>query len=172
MGDALSALGELYDAYAPRIFRYIYHRLGDQSLAEDLTSEVFVRFLHAQAAPDNAVAFLYRIAHNLIVDYLRHRRSIELPVDLASDRDDPAFLAELEMERVQLRRAITRLTPEQQQVIVLKFLEGLTNEEVAHILDKPVGAVKALQHRGLAALRDLLSHPTRQRPIEARSKTG
>ena len=173
MGDALSALGELYDTHALRIFRYIYHRLGDQQLAEDLTSQVFVRFLDVHASPDNAAAFLYRIAHNLIVDYVRRRQPLQLPEDSPSgDRDDPAYLAELEMERVLLRRAIARLTPEQQQVIVLKFLEGMTNEEVARIVDKPVGAVKALQHRGLAALRDLLVQPARDRPMEPRSRTG
>jgi RNA polymerase sigma-70 factor, ECF subfamily len=172
VGDALSALGELYDTHALRIFRYIYHRLGDQSLAEDLTSEVFVRFLHAHAEPVNAAAFLYRIAHNLIVDYVRQRQPLRLPEDSSGGGgDDPAYLVELEMERVLLRRAIVRLTPEQQQVIVLKFLEGLTNEEVARIVDKPVGAVKALQHRGLAALRELLARSMRDRPMEPRSRT-
>jgi RNA polymerase sigma-70 factor, ECF subfamily len=157
VSDALSKLNEIYDSYAPRIFRYIYHRLGDQFLAEDLTSEVFVRFLNARVAPDNLAAFLYRIAHNLIVDYLRqHSPAQSLAEDIQSDQGDPAQLAEIEMERVRLRRAINRLTPEQQQVIVLKFLEGLSNNEIARVIDKPVGAVKALQHRGLATLRDLL----------------
>jgi RNA polymerase sigma-70 factor (ECF subfamily) len=154
----LDDLERLYDTNAPRIFRYIYHRLGDQQLAEDLTSEAFVRFLHARVSPDNPTAFLYRIAHNLIVDYAREHQPIALPEDIACrDRDDPAQAAELELERVRLRRAIARLTPDQQQVIVLKFLEGLSNDEIARVLDKPVGAVKALQHRGLATLRDLLS---------------
>jgi RNA polymerase sigma-70 factor (ECF subfamily) len=157
VSDALSNLSEIYDSYAPRIFRYVYHRLGDQSLAEDLTSEVFVRFLNARVAPDNLAAFLYRIAHNLIVDYLRqHPPAQPLDEGFQSDHGDPAQLAEIEMERVHLRRAINRLTPEQQQVIVLKFLEGLSNDEIARVIDKPVGAVKALQHRGLATLRDLL----------------
>ena len=172
MDDALSVLGELYDTHALKIFRYIYHRLGDAFLAEDLTSEVFVRFLHARATPDDSGAFLYRIAHNLIVDYARQRHPIQLPDDfVGSDRDDPAHLAELEMERIRLRRAIARLTPEQQQVIALKFLEGLTNEEVARVIDKPIGAVKALQHRALAALRNMLAEPTPDRPIKPMSKT-
>ena len=157
MGNVPSNLGEVYDTYAPRIFRYIYHRLGDQFLAEDLTSEVFVRFLHARGTPNNLAAFLYRMAHNVIVDYFRQNSSAQsLDEDIQSDHDDPAYLAEIEMERVHLRRAVNRLTPEQQQVIVLKFLEGLSNEEIARVIDKPVGAVKALQHRGLATLRDLL----------------
>ncbi len=157
MGEAPSGLGEIYDAYAPKLYRYIYHRLGDRALAEDLTSEVFARFLRARATPDNLAAFLYRMAHNLMVDYLRRHQPLE-PLDegLPAERGDPQALAEMEMERVRLRRALARLTPEQQQVIVLKFLEGLTNEEIAHVLEKPVGAVKALQHRALATLRELL----------------
>ena len=158
MGDALSDLGEIYDTNAPKIFRYLYHRVGDQALAEDLTSEVFVRFLHARPTPDNLLAFLYRMAHNLFVDYLRRNpRMQSLDENLPADGGDPMRLAEIEMERVRLRRALLRLTPEQQQVIVLKFLEGLSNEEIARVVGKPVGAVKALQHRGLGTLRNLLS---------------
>ncbi len=157
MGDAPLNLGEIYDTYAPRLYRYIYHRLGDRALAEDLTSEVFARFLQARVAPDNLAAVLYRVAHNLIVDYLRRHQSAEpLDDDLPSEQGDPHALAEVEMERVRLRRALARLTPEQQQAIVLKFLEGLSNEEIARVLDKPVSAVKSLQHRGLVTLRDLL----------------
>ena len=158
MGDDLQALSEIYDSNAPRIFRYVYHRLGDQALAEDLTSEVFLRFLHARAVPDNVTAFLYRMAHNLIVDHLRrHRVSQPLDDSFPAEHGDPLHLVEAEMERVRMRRALARLTPDQEQVIVLKFLEGLSNEEIALILGKDTGAVKSLQHRGLAALRGLLS---------------
>lgn len=158
MGDELQDLREIYDSNAPRIFRYVYHRLGNQDLAEDLTSEVFVRFLHARVSPDNVTAFLYRMAHNLIVDHLRrHRPVLQLDDRIPAERGDPLRLAEIEMERTRIRRALARLTPEQEQVIVLKFLEGLSNEEIAQILGKDVGAVKSLQHRGLAALRGLLS---------------
>lgn len=157
MADARRELAEMYDTHAPRIFRYIYHRLGDQAVAEDLTSEVFVRFLHARVAPENLAAFLFRVAHNLVVDYLRgHRATQLLDENLAAEQSDPAHLVEEGMKRARLRRAIAHLTAEQQQVIVLKFLEGFSNEEVARVLDKSVGAVKLLQHRGLAALRDLL----------------
>ncbi len=158
MGDELRDLRTIYDSNAPRIFRYIYHRLGDQALAEDLTSEVFVRFLHARVTPDNVTAFLYRMAHNLIVDYLRRHKPV-LPLDesVPAEQGDPLRLAEIEMERVRIRRVLARLTPDQQQVIVLKFLEGLSNEEISDILGKDAGAVKSLQHRALAALRVLLS---------------
>ncbi|MCI0475929.1 MAG: sigma-70 family RNA polymerase sigma factor [Anaerolineales bacterium] len=158
MADARRELAEMYDTHAPRIFRYIYHRLGNRVVAEDLTSEVFVRFLRARVAPDNLAAFLFRMAHNLIVDYLRGQRATQLLDEtLIAEQSDPANLAEEEMRRARLRRALARLTAEQQQVIVLKFLEGFSNEEIARVLDKSVGAIKLLQHRGLATLRDLFS---------------
>ncbi len=156
MDDAHSDLGKIFDMHAPRIFRYIYHRIGDQSAAEDLTGEVFVRFLRARVAPDNIVAFLYRIAHNLVVDYFRRKHPIQIADLDAMGQSDPAHLAEIEIERATVRRHIARLTPDQQQVIVLKFLEGFSNEEIARVIGKPVGAVKALQHRALVALRELL----------------
>ncbi len=153
-----SHLSEIYDLNAPRVYRYVYHRLGDGRVAEDLTSEVFVRFLRAGANPDNVTAFLYRMAHNLIVDYYRrHQPTVPLDDDIPSDSADPAHLAELEMERYWLRRALQRLTPDQQQAVVLRYLEGLSNEEIAHVIGKPVGAVKALQHRGLTTLKTLLA---------------
>jgi RNA polymerase sigma-70 factor (ECF subfamily) len=158
VADARRELAEIYNSHAPRIFRYIYHRLGDQALAEDLTSEVFVRFLRSHTTPDNLSAFLYRTAHNLIVDHLRcHRPAQLLDEEVVADHADPAHLVEDEMKRARLRRALARLTAEQQQVIVLKFLEGFSNEEIARILVKPIGAIKALQYRGLATLRVLLS---------------
>ncbi len=163
MGDLqASNVGEIYDRHAPQIYRYIYHRLGNQALAEDLTSEVFVRFLHARVTPDNLVAYLYRSAHNVIVDYVRRNPRFLEPLDeqVVAEHSDPAQLAELEAERQRLRRAILRLTPDQQQVIVLRYIEELPNAEIARVLGKPEGAVKALQHRALASLRVLLGVET------------
>ncbi len=156
--------GQAYDQFSPRIYRYIYHRLGQQAVAEDLTSEVFVRVLRSRARPDNLGAYLYRTAHNLIVDYVRRNPTALAPLDeaLAHESNDPARLAELEAERNRLRRAIARLSPDQQQVIVLKYLEGLSNAEIGKVLDKPEGAVKALQHRALDALRLMLIGSTDQ----------
>ncbi|MGE5139008.1 MAG: sigma-70 family RNA polymerase sigma factor [Rudaea sp.] len=163
MAEPLNA-GEIYDLYAYRIYRYVFHRLGDRSLAEDLTSEVFVRLVRARAQPDNVLAYLYRTAHNLVVDYLRRNPALLAPIDdlLGSNRDDPARITQLEAERARLRWAISRLKPEQEQVIVLRFLEGLSNAEVAVILGKPEGAVKALQHRALVRLRYLLGGHSRE----------
>ncbi len=151
-------VSETYDRYAPQIYRYIYHRLGNQSLAEDLTSEVFVRFLRARVTPASPVAYLYRCAHNVVVDYLRKNPAFCEPLDdcVIAQQGDPAKIAEIEVERFRLRRAILRLTPDQQQVIVRKYVEGLSNAEIGRVLGRPESAVKALQHRALANLRNLL----------------
>jgi len=148
----------LYDCYAPALYRYIYYRLGARAVAEDLTAEVFVRVLGVKRAPDDWRAYLYRIAHNLVVDYLRRNPAILEHMDegLLDERGDPATRAELQDERRRVRRAIARLTPEQQQVIVLKFVEEMSNAQVARIMNKPEGAVKALQHRALTNLREWL----------------
>ena len=167
LGDTSSNLGQLYDTYAPKIYRYIFHRLGDQALAEDLTGEIFLRFLRARPDPDNVQAFLYRMAHNLIVDHVRQQRpTLPLDEELAAAGPDPAQLAAAALESARLRRALLRLTAEQQQVVTLRFLEGCSTTEVAQILHKPEGAIKALQHRGLTALRELLTDTPRDRTLE------
>ena len=157
-------VSEIYDRFAPQIYRYIYHRLGNLSLAEDLTGEVFVRFIRSAVSPENTVAYLYRSAHNLIVDHLRRNPNVLESLDerYSEERSDPARLVEVEAERFRLRQAIARLTPDQQQVIILKFVEGFSNEEIGQVLGRPEGAVKALQHRALVSLRVLLGAETRR----------
>jgi RNA polymerase sigma-70 factor (ECF subfamily) len=158
-----AALGELYDRYAPRIYAYIYRRVSDAHLAEDLTGEVFVRVIQAIRAEHfwktSFQAWLYRIAHNLVVDH--YRRQPELPELMLDDQqlaagDDPATAVAQQFSRRRLDAAMRRLTPDQQQVLVLRFAEGLTARDVAEVMNKSVGAVEALQHRALATLRRVL----------------
>ena len=152
-GDAL-ALGRIYDAYAARIFRYMYRRLGDRQLAEDLTGDVFVRLVEAGGTPrfcqGSLAPWIYRLAHNRLVDHFRRHHELPLPedIELAGEEDSRAGI-----HRSELRVALRTLTPDQQQVIALKFFEGLSNGEIAAALDKPEGAVKSLQHRALENLR-------------------
>jgi len=152
-----AALGQIYDAYAPRVFRYLYRRLGNSSLAEDLTADVFVRLVEASGTPrfcqGSLAPWLYRLAHNRLVDYFRQHRDLPLPDEVDMATDEPEALG---IHAQELRAALLRLTPDQQQVIVLKFLEGLSNAEIAAALRKPEGAVKSLQHRALESLRRLL----------------
>ena len=159
-----AALTELYNRYAPRIYAYLYRRVGDALLAEDLTGELFLRVLRAirneQAWQSSFVAWLYRIAHNLAVDHYRQRTSkstFSLDEALVAPEGNPAAEAEEALARERLQAAIGRLTPEQQGVLALRFGEGLTARETARIMGKTTGAVEALQHRALAALRRILA---------------
>jgi len=158
------ALEEIFDTYSPGIYRYAFRLLGDADLARECMSETFSRFLYAlkrDSGPDNYLqAYLYRIAHNWITDYYRSKVLPSLPLDVnlrANPADEPHQVVADEMESQQLRDALTLLTPDQRQVIVLKYLDDWENESIAQTLNKPVGAVKALQHRALEALRRIMS---------------
>lgn len=157
------ALAEIYDQYAPKIYNYIYYRVGDARLAEDLTASVFLNVLEAiqsnRAWRTSFSGWLYRIAHNVVVDQFRRRGKLrELPLDerLVSMEEDPYKNAELSLEVDSLKRAIRGLTSDQAEVIILKFIEDLTNAEVARIMGKTEGAIKSLQYRALASLRKKL----------------
>ena len=159
------AFAVLYERYVDRIYAYIYYRTGDAREAEDLTARVFYRALahmpdfNQRGAP--FVAWLYRIAHNLLANWRRDRgRHPELPLDdllgLHAREATPQSQAErAEDERV-LLEAIRRLPPERQHLLILKFVEDLSNVEIGQILNRSEGAVKSLYHRTLLALRDEL----------------
>ena len=158
------ALGEIYDLFSPELYRYAYRLLGNQQLAEDCVAETFRRFLQALKGGggprDHLRAYLFRVAHNWATDYYRRRGpqlvAIEDSPPLISS-ENPARALDDKEAQAQVREALHKLTPEQQQVIMLKFYEGWSNEEVAQSLKKTVGAVKALQHRGLVTLRRLVN---------------
>jgi RNA polymerase sigma-70 factor (ECF subfamily) len=142
------------------MYAYIYRRVGDAAQAEDLTSELFLRVLRAiqneQAWHKSFSAWLYRAAHNLVVDHYRQRPAFPpVPLDegLVASEDSPAAAFEEVLSAERLRDAIERLTPEQQEVLALRYGEGLKAREVGEIMGKTTGSVEALQRRGLAALR-------------------
>lgn len=160
----LQAIAEIYDLYSPALFRYAVRLLGDVHQAEDCVTETFSRFLGALKVNNgprtHLRSYLYRVAHNWITDQYRAGHSNtsfldELESTSAEDRDEAnpleRVMDKLDSERV--RAAIMSLTPEQRQVIVLKYFEEMDNDEVAAALGKPVGAVKSLQQRALASLR-------------------
>jgi RNA polymerase sigma-70 factor (ECF subfamily) len=159
-----AALGQLYDRYAPRVYAYVYRRVGHAALAEDLTGDVFVRVLRAIRSErmwrTSFRAWLYRIAHNVVVDhYRRQPQGVPVPLDevqVAAGGDSLPDLAQDALNWAWLHGAVRRLTPEQQEVLALRFGEGLTARETARVLRKTTGAVEALQRRALAALRRLL----------------
>ena len=156
------ALASIYDTYYERIYRYIYRCVGQADRAEDLTANVFLRLLNSVRAGHcprtNLSAWLYRVAHNLVVDGFRRKPSedVELVEWTKSYEPDMAHLVDQNLQMERVRRALRQLTESQQQVIALKFLQGMNSREVATILNKTEGAVDALQHRGLVALRKAL----------------
>lgn len=154
----------VYEEYFPKIYRYIAVRLGDRIEAEDLTEQVFLKALESissfkwRGAPVSA--WLFRIAHNQVIDYHRTSRSKKsLPLDelLVSNDIDPEIVAEDNIDIRLLVQAVGQLTRAQRDVIKLRFAGGLSTAEVAKILGKKEGAVKALQHSALVALRKRLS---------------
>ncbi len=164
------ALGELYDRYESKIYSYIYRRTGAPALAEDLTAQVFLKMLEAinsdKGWRSSFSGWLYRIAHNLVIDYYRKRdRRQHVSIDdapvLTASSYDPVEAAESTLDAERLRAAIRRLTDEQAAVVSLRFLEGYSISEVAEMMDKTEGAIKALQYRAVATLRDLLERELR-----------
>ena len=157
------ALVEIYDLYSPGLYRYAVRLLNNPDLAEDCVAETFSRFLNAlnnNGGPKKFLrAYLYRIAHNWVTDLYR-RQPITHTDDYIDQQIDPApttsELVDEQLEKDAVRKALTYLTPDQRQVVVLKFLEGWSNAEVAESIHKPVGSVKSLQHRALTTLRRIL----------------
>jgi RNA polymerase sigma-70 factor (ECF subfamily) len=159
-----NAFGELYDRFVERVYRYLYFRTGSHPEAEDLTEQVFLKAWEAigryrwQGRP--FVAWLYRLAHNSHIDHVRTQRPTtsltndDRPLELAS----PAAAVELSraLDADLLSRALGELTIDQQQVIVMKFIDGLDNEQIAQSMAKREGAIRALQMRALMSLRRVL----------------
>ena len=160
-----AALGELYDRYEAKIFNYIYRRTGDEALAEDFTAQVFLKMLESirdqKAWHSSFSGWLYRIAHNLVIDHYRRKGKqgmvdIEEAAPVAPEAQNPEVAVEHTLDAERLRAAIHRLTDEQAEVVSLRFLEGYSISEVAAMMNRTEGAVKALQYRAVATLRTLL----------------
>lgn len=155
-------LGQIYEQYARAIYRYIYFRVHDAHLAEDLTADVFLRMLESiDRYEDRGLpisAWLYRIAHDRVIDMLRRkRRWLQIPLENWWEScDGPDIAAFLSSERQSLRGYFFRLTPTQRAVLWLRFVDECSLQEVACRLGVSEGAAKALQYRGLRALARML----------------
>jgi RNA polymerase sigma-70 factor (ECF subfamily) len=163
-GDS-EAFSFLYERFVTRIYNYIYYRTGNPHEAEDLTSRVFNRALHHITHYDNRgvpfSAWLYRIAHNLVANWHRDRsRRQEIPINdvpvLPSKGDHPERNLVRSQEEDALLKLIRRLPGERQNLLILKFVENMSNAEIGEIMGRSEGAVKSLYHRTLLALRDQL----------------
>jgi RNA polymerase sigma-70 factor (ECF subfamily) len=161
------AFSELYEAYFDKIYRYIALKIGDRTEAEDMTQQVFLKALKSlpsfkwKDVPFSA--WLYRIAHNEIVDHLRRssrRPTTELTEDITPDDpcENPQHRIEVRYDMENLLTAARRLTKAQQEVIALRFSSDLPIAEVARIMGRSEGAVKALQHSAVSALRKLMAY--------------
>jgi RNA polymerase sigma-70 factor, ECF subfamily len=149
---------QLYEQYAPAIYRYIYFRVDDVQLAEDLLADVFVRMFEGLHRYEDRgwplSAWLYRIAHDRAIDSLRRRAyRQQVPLEAWNESvDGPEQSVGMRLAFEEVRGVLNELTDEQRQVIQLRFLEELSIQAVAHQLGRTEGSVKALQHRGLQAL--------------------
>jgi RNA polymerase sigma-70 factor (ECF subfamily) len=166
------AFGALYDRHVRRIYSYIYYRIGQKAEAEDLTERVFVQALENlpryefRGAP--FPAWLFRIAHNLVANWHRdsgrHPQSpLEEASDRATDRDDPPSDALDAEEQRELRTAVARLPLDRQMLLQMKFVDERSNADIAAQMGRTEGAVKALLHRTLVALRQELSRVDKAR---------
>ncbi len=158
------AFAVLYRENVQAIYRYVYHRVSDRHLAEDITGDVFTKAIEGlgryQDTGNPFLAWLYRIAHDRVIDYYRkvNRQPTESDIEEQSipiESDMDSGLVQEQISSV-LQTAIADLTPEQQQVVMLRFVEGYRIEKVAGIMGKNANAIKALQHRALRALANRL----------------
>jgi RNA polymerase sigma-70 factor, ECF subfamily len=160
---APDAFGQLYERYVDRIYSYIYFRTGNTQDAEDLTARTFHQALANIRRYDERglpfAAWLYRIAHNLVANWYRdHRRKPQVSLDevwpvFAKGRNSPVSVAEKNSAEDALRNAIKNLSPDRQLLLVLKFAEGKSNQEIGKVLGRSEGAIKSLFHRTLEELR-------------------
>lgn len=150
----------LYQTYVDRIYRYVYFRVADDNLAEDITAQIFLKVWEKldsyQPGQSPFMAWIYRIARNTVIDYYRTKKftvSVEnvRPVELSHD-DEVDEKLDVQVQSQKLHAALRELTKEQRQVLILKFVDGLSTTEIAKQLKKKTGAIRALQMRGLQGL--------------------
>ena len=155
------AFGQLYELYIDRIGRYIYYKVGNREEAEDLTEQVFLKaWENIQGFRGEPAAFpvwIFRLAHNLVIDYHRtHRQTSELHEFIEDAHPLPEDVVGAHLDSEMLKAAITKLTDEQQQVVILRFIHGLPHAQVADILGKNEVAVRGIQYRAIVALQRIL----------------
>lgn len=175
-GDA-AAFSDLYARYAGHVLRYLYARVREPESAQDLTQEVFVRVLKGiggfeYRGEKSFLGWLYTIAGNVLIGQVRRKTPISTPLDEGADIVDPRGqdVVHAITDRLALEQAINQLTEDQQQVLTLKFFADLSNTEIARLIGRSEGAVKALQHRALHALQQILdreAEETQRREAEA-----
>ena len=180
-GENPEAFGVLYERYVDRIYSYIYYRTGNHHVAEDLTSHTFHRaFQHVPRYVDRGLPFsawLYRIAHNLLANWHRDRSrrqfvSIDDLILPSHQREDPVMVTQQNEDESRLLAVVRRLPPERQHLIVLKFVEEMSNAEIAQVMGRTEGAIKSLYHRTLVALREELTNTSADESSQREHEVG
>jgi RNA polymerase sigma factor (sigma-70 family) len=169
VGHDPEAFGRLYDIHIDRLYRHIYYRVGNEQDAEDLTQQVFLKAWQAidryKRTTSPFIAWLMTISHNLVVDSYRTRKDtayLEAEVLADGPASSPERAAEASFEQQRLRRAILKLGSDEQQVIILRFMEGFEFSEIASVLKKKEGNVRVILHRALVKLRNILEKDGKQ----------
>lgn len=159
------AFDKLYAKYLKKVYTYIYYRVGSVEEAEDLTSNVFLQaFIHLDRYEYQGVSFsawLLRIAHNMVANWYRDRSNrqwvdLEDWEEIVSNEELPGERLEREEDRERVKQAVSCLPPEKQQILILRFAEGMKHKEIAEVVGKSPGAVKVLVHRSLASVHRLM----------------
>lgn len=156
-------LASLYEEYYDKISRYVYVHIGDRTEAEDIAGEVFLKALESlKSYQERGIpmqSWLFRIAHNMVVDHLRKaakRKTIPIDTVQIEGGTDPMTVAESNIEMERVARAMEQITKEQREVLRLRFFGGLTSKEAGSILNKSDGAVREMQRAAIENLRKLL----------------
>ena len=172
IGHDPEAFGRLYDIHVDRVYRHIYYRVGNEADAEDLTQQVFIKAWQAihryKKTASPFIAWLMTISHNLVIDFYRTKKDkayLEAEVLANSPASSPERAAESSFEQQRLRRAILQLGSDEQQVVILRFIEGFEFAEIASVLKKNEGNVRVILHRALVKLRNILEKDEKQRSL-------
>lgn len=162
-----AAYTELYDLFFEKIYRFIFFRVGHKEVAEDLTEDVFIKVFKSLRALQQDKLFeswVYQIARNRIIDYYRSKKLV-IPLEEVENtleyETNVVDIVNLEAQQKIFIKLLKELTPEQQTVIKLKFLEDMENTEIAAIMDKTEGTIRVIQHRAISKLKDLISRLTK-----------
>ncbi len=161
------AFSKVYDLYVERIYRFVYFKVSSQEQAQDLTSEIFLKIW--QAIIDgkdirNLNAFIYKVARNLVIDYYRQERKKEIALDQEEVEQqqmtavlDQVKEVETKLEVEKIESKLKELKDEYREVIILRFIEGLSIKEIAEIVDKKIGTVRVILYRAINTLKELMS---------------
>jgi RNA polymerase sigma factor (sigma-70 family) len=163
------AFGTLYDMHVDRVYKHIYYRVGNEADAEDLTQQVFLNAWQAihkyKKTASPFIAWLMTVSHNLVVDFYRTKKDkayLEAEVLANGSASSPERAAETSFEQQRLRSAILQLGSDEQQVVILRFMEGFEFTEIASLMKKKEGNIRVILHRALVKLRNILEKERKQ----------